>query len=152
MQRLPKGVTGFDAPDQDVAAETFTAACQAAARQIGGRVHKVQSAYEQVTPNFHQALIAFRYGTEIVRVLCNAHYPIVAFATPQPNERDTRLEFRDCPELADVLRADYTILSRAEACAGVSNEVVAQLGAAETNQMRYWRPQRIGDVVFNYWD
>ena len=152
MQPLPKGVTGFDAPDEGVPVKRFTAVCHAAARQVGGRVQQVRAAYEQVTPNFHEALMTLRHGTETVRVLCNAQYPIVAFTTPAANEGDVRLEFVDCPELAEALRAEFSIITRQDACAGVADELVAQLGDAELHQMRYWRPQRIGDVIFNYWD
>lgn len=152
MKPLAKGVTGFDAPKEGVPVKRFTEACHAAARQVGGRVHQVRAAYEQVTSNFHEALMTLRHGTETVRVLCNAHHPIVAFTRPAANGAAVRLEFLDCPELADVMREEFALMSRAEACAGVSDELVAQLGDAELQQMRYWKPQRVGDVVFNYWD
>jgi hypothetical protein len=63
-----------------------------------------------------------------------------------------RLEFLDCPELAEALRAEFCIISKQEACAGIAHELVSQLGEDELAQMRYWRPQRLGDVIFNYWD
>ena len=63
-----------------------------------------------------------------------------------------RLEFMNCPELADALGVEFAILTGHEACAGVADELVAQLGENELHQMRYWRPQRISDVIFNYWD
>jgi hypothetical protein len=152
MQPLPKGVTGFDAPKDCVPVKRFTAACHAAARQVAGRVLQVRPAYEQVTPNFHEALVTLRGRPEAIRVLCNAHYPIVTFAAPATHESDARLEFMDCPELADAFRAEFAIMTSHEACSGVADELVAQLGEDELHEMRYWRPQRIGDVVFNYWD
>ena len=152
MQPLPKGVTGFDAPEDGVSVKRFTVACHAAVRQIGGRVLQVRPAYEQVTPNFHEALMTLRGRPETVRVLCNAHYPIVAFTIPAAGEGDVCLKFMDCPELADLLRAEFAILTRQEACAGVADDLVGQLSDDELRQVRYWRPQRIGDVVFNYWD
>jgi hypothetical protein len=152
MQPLPKGVTGFDSPGEGVPLKRFTSACHAAARQIAGRVEQVLEAYKQVTPNFHEALMTLRDRLAIVRVLCNAHYPIVVFATRATHEGDMRLEFSDCPELAEALGVGFSIITRQEACAGVTDELVAELGEAELLQMRYWRPQRIGDVIFNYWD
>jgi hypothetical protein len=152
MQPLPKGVTGFDAPEEGVSVKRFTAACHVAVRRIGGQVHQVRPAYEQVILNFHEALVTLRGRPETVRILCNAHYPIVAFTTPAAREGDARLEFTDCPELADLLRADFAILTSQEACASVADELVGQLSEDELRQMRYWRPQRIGDVIFNYWD
>jgi hypothetical protein len=152
VQPLPKGVTGFDAPDDGVPIKRFRAACHAAARQVAGRVQQVRPADEQVTPSFHEALMTLRDKLETVRVLCNAHYPIVAFTTAATHEGDLRLEFMDCPELAEALRTEFSIITRQEACADITDEVVALLGDAELQQMRYWRPQRIGDVIFNYWD
>jgi len=152
MQPLPKGVTGFDAPKRGVAAKQFASACYAAARHVGGRVHQVRAACERVTSNFHEALMTLRDSPRTVRVLCNAHYPIVAFTPPAAYEGDVRLEFMDCPELAAALRVEYAVITKQEACTGVADELVAHLGEPELHQMRYWRPLRIGDVIFNYWD
>jgi hypothetical protein len=152
MQPLPKGVTGFDAPDDGVSVKRFTTACQAAARQAHARVNLLRAAYEEVTPNFHEALVALQDGKQAVRVLCNAHFPIIAFASPATHDGDAHLRFLDCPELADLLSNEFTILSSEEACAGVLPAAVARLGEDELEQMRYWNPQRIGDVIFNYWD
>jgi len=152
MQPLPKGVTGFNAPDGGVPVKRFKAACYAAARQVAGRVHQVRTAYEWVTPNFHEALMTVGYRLEMVRVLCNAHYPIIGFATPAAFEGDAHLKFIDCPELAEALSAEFSIITRQDACASVAEELVAQLGDAELHEIGYWQPQRIGDVIFNYWD
>jgi len=152
MQPLPKGVTGFDAPDESVCVKWFETACHAAVRRAKGRVQKVRAAYEQVTPNFHEALVSLPNGADTVRVLCNAHHPIVAFAAPATHEGDVRLQFLDCPQLAGALSDEFCILSAQDACAGISSDLVAQMGEAELSQMRYWRPHRIGDVIFNYWD
>lgn len=152
MKPLPKGITGFEAPDEGVSVERFKAACHAAARRVAGRVNEVRPAYDQVVRNFHEAFITLRDRPGVVRVLCNAHYPVVAFATVSTHEGDARPEFMDCPELADVLRGEFTIITRRDACAGIADALIAQLGNDELDQMRYWRPQRIGDVIFNYWD
>lgn len=152
MQPLPKGITGFDASNDGVPVERFVAACHAAARQVAGRVHQVRAAYEQGTLNFHEALMSLRDRPEMIRVLCNAHYPIVAFAAPPAYEGDARLEFVDCPELAEGLHGEFSMIARQDACAGVADSGIAQLGDDELDQMRYWQPQRIGDVIFNDWD
>jgi hypothetical protein len=152
MQPLPRGVTGFDAPNDSVSAKRFTAACHDAARQVGGRVVEVRDAIERVTPNFDEAWISGSDGSEAVRVLCNTHHSIVAFASPAAHERDVCLELVDCPQLARVLSAGFRILGGDEAGTEISSEATAQLSDAELDQMRYWNPQRIGDLIFNYWD
>lgn len=152
MRPLPKGVTGFDAPDGGVPVKRFASACHSAARQVSGRVQLIRAAYERVTPNFHEALITQPYRPDTVRVLCNAHYPIVVFALPAADDGDERLEFVDSPELAVALGTEFSIVTRQEACAGVAHDLIAGLGEAELHQMRYWQPRRIGDVIFNTWD
>jgi hypothetical protein len=34
----------------------------------------------------------------------------------------------------------------------VTDRVTTQLATAEIEQLDYWKPSRIGDVIFNYWD
>lgn len=131
---------------------TFASACHHAARRIGGRVEAVQSAREPVTRNFHEAVLVLRNRPEKVRVVCNAHYPLIAFASPRAGDREVLLRFIDCPELAEALGAAYSILGSSDAGAAVSEPWVTALGEAERAQLRYWKPQRIGDVIFNHWD
>jgi len=152
MHPLPKGITGFDAPEYGVTAEQFTSACHSAVRQVGGRVLQVQPAYDQVTLNFHQAFVALPHGQEIIRVLCNAHYPMVAFARPPAYEGDARLEFLDCQKLADALSVEFSVIGSKDACLGIDSELIAELTEVELDQMRYRKTQRIGDVIFNHWD
>jgi len=152
MEPLPKGVTGFEAPDSGVPVKRFTAACHSAAQQVRGHVEFVRAAAGHVTPNFHEASVSWNDGAGKARVLCNAHHPIVAFASPVTGEGDTRIEFVDCPELASAFDAGFHILNHKEASAAISPEALVQLSEAELVQMRYWDPRTIGDLVFNFWD
>ena len=152
MQPLPTGITGFDSPEEGVSVERFRSACQAAVRQAYGKLTQVRAAHEHATTNFHEALVSLHDGKETVRVLCNAYFPIIAFTSPATREGDVRLRFLDCPELARSLSSEFTVLSAQDAGAGVSPQVISQLGETELAQLKYWKPQRIGDVVFNYWD
>jgi len=112
----------------------------------------MRAADGQATPNFHEAQVTLRDGTDTVRVLCNAHYPIVAFATPAAQEGDVRLQFVECPLLAESLGSEFSLLSVQDAEAGVADELLLLLGEDELDQMLYWNPQRMGEVIFNYWD
>ena len=152
MQPLPKGVTGFDPPEVGVDVRRFTSACHAAARQVAGRVLQVSPAHVTVTSSFYQASVTVRTRPDTLRVLCNAYYPIVAFASPAAFEGDMNLDFVDCAELADLLRDEFTILTRQDACANLAPELIASLSETELDQMRHWQAQRIGDLIFNYWD
>ena len=132
----------------------FAGACYDAARRIGGRVVQVQAAYkhERVCANFHEALLTLGYQSEKVRVVCNAHYPMVAFASPAAYEGDLRLQFVDCAELAEALRGEFAILSSRDVHEAISSDAIKQLGKAELREMRFWKAHRIGELVFNYWD
>lgn len=152
LQPLPKGITGFDAPSEGVPVKHFTAACYAAALQMGATVRQVLAANEQASTNFHEALVSLPHQTEPVRVLCNAHHGVVAFAWPATFEGDLNLRFMDCPELVEAFGSDFLTLSARDACAAVSPGLVAQLEDTELKQLSYWKPARMGDIVFNYWD
>ena len=121
-------------------------------RNLPGRIHHVRDATGQVTPNFHEALVSWNDGAEALRVLCNAHHPIVAFASPTAHEGDTHLDFVNCPPLAGLLDAGFELLTKEEACATIDPQATSELSGSELEQMRYWKPGRVGDVVFNYWD
>ncbi|RYD68523.1 MAG: hypothetical protein EOP83_00665 [Verrucomicrobiaceae bacterium] len=112
----------------------------------------MRDAAGQATPNFHEASVSWNDGAGKACVLCNAHHPIVAFASPVAHEGDARIEFVDCPQLATAFGAGFHIMSREEACSAISPEALVQLGEAELVQMRYWNPSTVGDLVFNFWD
>lgn len=64
------------------------------------------------------------------------------------------LRFVDCELLAQEFRATggYEVLSREELERSIHPNDLQQLLTAEIEQAKYWRPRRIGDVVFNFWD
>jgi hypothetical protein len=148
---LPRGVTGFDPPPHVVSFADFKRSCTEAAKRFRGGAGQFREAFDQFLPNFHQAVLSFPDGPEPMRVVCNAHHPIVAFAT-SPQEGEMRLEFLDFPELARLLSGEFTVLSGVDAAAPLSTELLANLGPAERTQIDYWNPERVGDVIFNWWD
>lgn len=98
------------------------------------------------------AVLELREGQ--VGVLLNNHFPIISFAVP-PNDRETGpLRFMDCEELGNVFRTSgrYEVMRRDELESAVNKSELQQLRPAEIEQADYWQPQRVGDVVFNFWD
>lgn len=148
---LPCGVTGFrraqavPLPSTDFAA--FKAVCYEASRQVGGLVLLAESCDGKVTPNFHRARVSFR--GKVVDVLCNAHYPLVAFAEPLDGGSVT-LTFLDVPELEGPLV--WRILKPVELHEPILAEALSLLSEAERAQVKSWKAKTIGDVVFNFWD
>ena len=149
---LPEGITGFfeggrDATPPLVDPAPFVGACHAAARAESGRVEGFEPA--GAARNYHRAILRMRHGT--IAVLCNGHFPIIAFAEASD---DLPLRFIDAEALAprfeEVMPCE--IVSRSSLEAHPDTESLANLGAVERDQIRYWRPQRLGEIIFNFWD
>jgi hypothetical protein len=91
-------------------------------------------------------LVTYRNTT--YRVLLHVGFPYVVFAAPE----DVGLPvFLDCDQLAGAL-AEYNIIPAATLNAPPNEEALALLSDAEHKDIRYWRPSRLGDVIFNWWD
>lgn len=152
---LVRGITGFrrgdDAPlpSSDVAA--FRTHCFTAARWLSGRVSQIGSPSEPTGRNFVSLDLELPEGR--VAVLLNAHYPVVGFAEP-PGESQGRLRFVDVPRLAEVFRnlGVYRVLETSDLEGSARDVDTSPLGPAELEQIRYWKPTRVGDLVFNFWD
>jgi hypothetical protein len=153
---LRKGITGFrstrDPPLPDIDLRSFRRHCFAAAHATGGRV--IQSTRTSgATDNFATAILELPTGAVVV--LVNLHFPILGFARPLrggPPLADPK--FVDCPPLASAFESFdvYEVISRSELEEQVRREKLGQLAAVELEEIRYWRPARVGDIVFNFWD
>lgn len=132
----------------------FRQACHIALRELGGRVLRSVNAYEGGVHNFHVGLVELDRDRRL-SVLCNVQASFVGFA---PYSDRYPLggppEFLDCPELAAALTRyhPYTILSAELLNTRPSAEHLVHLGKAELQEFRYWKPDRLGDVIFNRWD
>jgi hypothetical protein len=149
---LPEGITGFfeggrDATPPVVDPSSFVGACYAAARAESGRVERFEPA--GVSRNYHRAILRMIHGP--IAVLCNAHFPIIAFAEASD---DLPLRFVEAEALASRIEEvmPCEIASRPSLEAHPDAESLANLRAAERDQIRYWRPPRLGEIIFNFWD
>jgi hypothetical protein len=153
---LPSGITGCwglndeKPPQTDIRA--FHSHCFEVARRLEGRVLSV------VNPNPDGRYCNYAIGTmklrsEKVCVVLNAHYPIMAIAQPR-SEQEIRLRFQDNLELAMAFGAfeAYLILLAQELEQAPTTDVLHALSPAEQKQVKYWNPQRLGDLIFNEWD
>jgi hypothetical protein len=156
MKPLLPGITGFyrpprDTPPPTVDVQALKRACYHVARQTGGTVMQQESSTAAGTCNYHAATI--RYPTHSVAVLCNAHYPLIAF-TDQLDARFGRIHFIAAPPLAHsfVIEANFIPLDIDYLCAYPEPALLTELYAVEREQLRPWRPEQVGDVIFNHWD
>ena len=133
----------------------FRRACYAAARHTGGKVFEFRLA-DGVTPNFHQGLIAYHDRT--VAVACTRDSAVLALAEPRTIDfvRGTGewgpLTFVDAPELMAALAAllpEYQVLTLSELNGPFDATAWPHISP---DDIKYWRPDTLGEALFNYWD
>jgi hypothetical protein len=152
---LPCGVTGIEGrkegPPSCSDYRLFRQHCYAVTRGIGGSVHEVLAPRRPMACNYALALLGFRDTT--VAVALNGVFPLVAFAGP-PAESQDALDFTDCPEVAALFEqfGGYTILPADDLRQPLTREMWQDLAPHEQQRVQYFRPRRVGDVVFNHWD
>ncbi len=151
---LPRGVTGF-APGESpytpaTSLRAFRTLCHSVARHLHGRVVAVTGCESRVTPNFHVAELRLRSG--VYFVLCNAYHPWLAATAKYPTWMEE--PFVDSAELcvAAESMSDFRFLQSAPLEHSLTLEALGALGPDELSQLLYWKPERLGDVIFNFWD
>ena len=125
------------------------AACHAAARRTSGTVGAAwQTA---VTPDFDAALLDYQH--ERVAVLRHALLDVVAFVEVPGDQVEPPLAFIDRPRLAQILgETGFQVLTAAELSQPIASADLSDLAAHEHEQVRYWKPATVGELLFNYWD
>lgn len=145
---LTRGITGFGEAPSAVSIKQFTGACHDASRLSGSLVTGIVPAAQ--TPSFHSATFSFGAG-EAVRVLCSASCPVIAFVSVEAPNSSQPLNFIDCPRL-DHHFAGFQVLTSSESSTPIDQVDLSSLGKDEIKQLEYWRPARLGDLIFNFWD
>lgn len=152
---LPRGITGFryfnDPPLPQSDLTLFRTHCFTSARSCGGTLCRCDANEVRVGGNFEMQVFDLSCGQ--VAALLNAHYPILAFANAS-HRNDAPFEFVDHPDLAMQFSTfnAYQILSAASLNEPVEEDSCRQLTVPEHDQIKYWRPDRVGDLLFNKWD
>ncbi|MBU2669134.1 hypothetical protein KOI35_37040 [Actinoplanes bogorensis] len=134
----------------------FRRACHKAAGRVRATVTGFRVS-DGVTPNFHQGILAFRDRTEIAVVLARdtgvaalAEPRVISFAEATALESGP-LTFVDHPELTVALvetRA-FRVMTTAELADPFDAREWPQLTEYD---VRFWKPETLGDALFNYWD
>jgi hypothetical protein len=149
---LPQGVTGFRdrgaGPLPRVDPRAVTALAHLVARLSGGRVGAISA--PGATPNFFCAPITT--AGEVVQILVNEIHPLVAAAF---GSTMGAMVFMNAPaylERAVELMPPFRLLSDLDLDRPFAGRDGENLTLSEQGQLRYWQPERLGDVIFNYWD
>ena len=145
---LPRGITGFwsvnAAPLPLLDEKAFRQMCHTLSRKNGGAVTEVDT--DTAIRNFYSAKVS-RYGQSVF-VLQNIHYPYAAFA-----QRDTSGGFIwiSQPEWLQLPEGSVRFLSPSELTRDW-HDLCGELSPEELEQIRYWDPQTVGEIIFNTWD
>lgn len=149
---LRPGITGFapshGAPLGHVDLKTWKSDIYTVARTAGLRVLDVQPA--SVTPNFHSAALMSK--DRALFVLCNASLPVVAVVAERP--APGRLLFVNDERIASSFKRQgtYLVADATDLARRLTGADVAALGPVEQDQIAYWKPETVGEVVFNWFD
>ncbi|MEU6381213.1 hypothetical protein [Streptomyces sp. NPDC046909] len=150
--RLERGSTGFrsfgDPPVPDTDPGLCRTAWYAAARAARGQVLDFTGMEHPQT--FHTATLADRNGTHIA--LFHAHHPLIAFVDAQHSWYPCDA-FLDPPAWAPAL-ADFgfTLLTTSQLSLPLRAADTSALTAGEWKHIEHWRPDTVGEVLFNSWD
>lgn len=132
----------------------FRRVCYDAARRTGGSVIEFRLA-AGVAPNFHQGVIA--YGDRRVAVVMLRDSAVLAVAEPRVIEfgdgvnESGPLGFLDIPELVAVLaeQPGFVVLTAADLDGPFDAAAWPGIDRADIG---YWKPETLGEALFNYWD
>lgn len=154
LDRLPRRITGLNdqlEPPPSVDAIAFKRSCYLVAQMDGGSVEDIDS--DLSGRSYYAATL--RTSIDHVSVLCHSVYPFVAFVLPGC------FGLR-CPDLTFVapvrLAAAFSALTEFQPldiewlATDLRPELLVDLAPVELEQVKYWKPQRIGELIFNYWD
>ncbi len=145
---LPRGITGFwgtdTAPPPHLDEKAFCQMCYSIAMENGGVVTEVDT--DTAARNFYSAKLS-RYDQSVF-ILQNIHYPYIAFAQRDAASRFVLISPPDWLQLsADPVR-DLSPNELNQDWHGLCGE----LNPEELEQIRYWNPQTVGEIIFNTWD
>lgn len=101
--------------------------------------------------NFHW--VRFTRGEKEVFALFNAHSHLIAFCRQSP-EDNLDFDFLACPALEEAFArvTKFKPVPLSELERAPTREDLALLDEGERKEVRYWRPERIGMIIFNFWD
>jgi hypothetical protein len=144
---LPKGITGFRSiKDQELPLMDYIQFKQLShtfVRELAGEIKGFSNPLSH--RNYFSVECMLR--GESYLVLLNCHHPFVAFALSRGE-----VSFLDIPALTAKYKPYYTVLTKEFLDTPISSKHLSTLSKAELEQVSYWKPKTVGEVIFNSWD
>ncbi len=152
---LQRGVTGFFNWDERGAIpefhfREFKLVIHVVARELSCSATNLVE--RGVTPNFHSALIACE--DQSILILGHSIYPIFAIAKPLEHSSQC-LRFIDIDKVSQIVNDHFphvTLASAQRLTQKLSGTDLVELDEFELEQVKYWKPETVGELVFNWWD
>lgn len=143
---LPNGITGFRDLKDPYIPEQEKRIFQRLCYSIATRHHCLVLSFDLdlASKNFYSAEIKTERGR--FYLLENAYYPWIAFAK---SYNFTKIKFIENP--FSITDAGICVLTLSELQQDWHN-IVGELNKAELKQIEYWKPNTVGDIIFNFWD
>jgi hypothetical protein len=155
---LPNGITGFynlkkNQPPK-VDGKQFKQLCFAIITRNGGKVLEFKE--PQYPMNFYD--VEVKIFNKDYHILLNEYYPYLVFAS---SVNCGKIIYVDEPQLSRDFIPYYKVLSVSvlnkplnikETNGMIVLENNNKLNSAELDQISYWKPKTIGDIVYNFWD
>ena len=145
---LPRGITGFwnvnTAPPPLLDKKAFRRLCYSIARENDGTVTGLDT--DTQPRNFYSAQI-WKHDNFIF-ILQNIHYPYVAFAG---QDDSGGFVLTRPPEWLQLPEGQVNFLSLTQLNQDW-HDLCQELGPEELEQIHYWNPQTVGEILFNTWD
>ena len=155
---LRNGVTGFynaeDVKPPTIDEKLFIQNCFGL---INGKYGKIAGCKgQQDTANFFA--VEVKTADKHMHLLLNAHYPFMAFADEAGYGK---MSFVDEPALGKLFSPFYHVLDTKKLNERVilkpgSKKHILQnandLNEEELKQIAFWKPETIGEIIYNYWD
>lgn len=157
LMKIPNGVTGFYSANQikppTIDVKQFKQICFSLISRNGGEILDFKE--PQVATNIFD--VKAKVFNNHLHILLNEHYPIMAFAI---DVEYGKITFIDELELFKQFSSFYNVLDTKE----LNEPVILRLGSKkgivqnenelnsdELEQITYWKPERIGEIIYNYW-
>ncbi|HLU21405.1 MAG TPA: hypothetical protein VKZ77_02860 [Bacillaceae bacterium] len=146
--RLSYGVTGFynDKEPPQMDQKNFKQLCYRFATQNHGKLVDIHTHYPA---NFYDAQLEMT--DTLIYILLNKHYPYLAFAS---TVEFGNIHFIDNSILAEYFSPFYQVLNTNELNTTADSTFLkkTELNDAELKQIAYWKPETVGQIIFNHWD
>lgn len=147
--QLKIGTTGFFSAKTDdspyLEEKYFKARCYAFIHEYGGQL--IEFLAPTLATNFFQ--VQLMLNNEIYYILLNEQVPYMAFAS---SVKEFQIQFIELPELATYFSSDYIILQPTQLEEFPFPSLLSELDRLERYQINFWKPKRLGEIIFNYWD